>query len=422
MSVDLEGYSKLSSYSGTGTGAGNYISVYNTTFGSVTEIEGLALCNSNSSVETFKLWQVPKSTWINSGDWDTGVNVEPAVAYKDRIFYATEIPTNMTIFLPVSLIMQENQYLIFEGSSNVNITIWGKEDPYVNPPVNAVDDFLDLNDTPILYTGEAKKLLQVNSGQTEIEFTDQPTIDDFTNAEHNHSNVANGSKIPSTSVNVTATGFTGNLSVTDTDVQLAMNTIDSLVLSGAGIDTTAIHNNTPNEISTIAEQPSPVDTDLIIIEDSVDSGLKKKVQLGNILSDKFIFAAELLADQTGIITNTETLVEWDSILLDTGSNFSGASAYNWVCPETGYYHINVSGSFEINTNGLKQILVKINGTTAIMGAITATGLLYSIACNKILEITSTDLVTVDVKQVSGVNKYLESNKSLTFFQISKINS
>lgn len=52
--------------------------------------------------------------------------------------------------------------------------------------------------------------------------------------------------------------------------------------AGAGSDTAAIHDNVASEISAITEKASPVNADLVIIEDSADSNNKKKVQLGNL--------------------------------------------------------------------------------------------------------------------------------------------
>ena len=51
---------------------------------------------------------------------------------------------------------------------------------------------------------------------------------------------------------------------------------------GAGSDTTAIHDNVAAEISAITEKVTPVNADLILIEDSAASNAKKKVQVGNL--------------------------------------------------------------------------------------------------------------------------------------------
>ena len=51
---------------------------------------------------------------------------------------------------------------------------------------------------------------------------------------------------------------------------------------GSGTDANAVHVNVANEISTITEKTTPVAADLMIIEDSEASGVKKKVQIGNL--------------------------------------------------------------------------------------------------------------------------------------------
>lgn len=49
-----------------------------------------------------------------------------------------------------------------------------------------------------------------------------------------------------------------------------------------GADSTALHDNVAAEINAIAEKGTPVDADLLIIEDSAASNAKKKVQVGNL--------------------------------------------------------------------------------------------------------------------------------------------
>lgn len=49
-----------------------------------------------------------------------------------------------------------------------------------------------------------------------------------------------------------------------------------------GKDTDAIHDNVAGEINAIAEKGSPVNADMLIIEDSADSNNKKKIEIGNL--------------------------------------------------------------------------------------------------------------------------------------------
>ncbi|OGO26416.1 MAG: hypothetical protein A2136_05420 [Chloroflexi bacterium RBG_16_54_11] len=50
----------------------------------------------------------------------------------------------------------------------------------------------------------------------------------------------------------------------------------------AQIDANAIHDNVASEISAITEKATPVGADLVIIEDSAASYVKKKAQIGNL--------------------------------------------------------------------------------------------------------------------------------------------
>ncbi len=49
-----------------------------------------------------------------------------------------------------------------------------------------------------------------------------------------------------------------------------------------GADADAIHDNVAAEISAITEKATPVDADLVVIEDSAAANAKKRVQLGNL--------------------------------------------------------------------------------------------------------------------------------------------
>lgn len=323
MSVSLEGYSKLASTSGTGTGAGNYINVYNTGFGTVTQLTGISICNSDTSDDTFKLWQTDQATWVSVGDWDSGANVEPVVAIKDRIFYNTEVPANMTIFLPVDVLMDGNQYLIFEGSTNLNITLWGVNDPYVPATVDVIDNFIELNDTPLNYIGKSLNLLQVNVGETAVEFTSTPTISSFINATHNHSNAAGGSNIAAGSTTVVSTGFSGNLSAADTDVQLALTTLDGMPTGGPGSDTTAIHDDTAAEISAIAAKGSPTTSDYLLIEDAADGDSKKSIQIGNLPTIAGIDSTAIhdnVASEISTITEKAIPITTDIVIIEDSAD------------------------------------------------------------------------------------------------------
>ncbi len=83
----------------------------------------------------------------------------------------------------------------------------------------------------------------------------------------------------------------------------------------------AIHDNVSAEISGVTEKTSPVDADLILIEDSAASDAKKRVQLGNLAGGDVIFAdtiddIDLTAGQVEIATVTETLAVGDIVIVE----------------------------------------------------------------------------------------------------------
>lgn len=52
-----------------------------------------------------------------------------------------------------------------------------------------------------------------------------------------------------------------------------------------GTDADAIHDNVSGEISALTEKVTPVDADLLLIEDSEDTNSKKKIQIGSLPTD-----------------------------------------------------------------------------------------------------------------------------------------
>jgi hypothetical protein len=52
-----------------------------------------------------------------------------------------------------------------------------------------------------------------------------------------------------------------------------------------GADATAIHDNVASEISAVTEKASPVNADLLLIEDSAAGNAKKRVQVGNLVGN-----------------------------------------------------------------------------------------------------------------------------------------
>jgi hypothetical protein len=112
----------------------------------------------------------------------------------------------------------------------------------------------------------------------------------------------------------------GDPTVTDVNTIIVDN--GTLTDEGSGVvrkidyDAAAIHDNEADEISAITEKTVPVSADMIIIEDSEASNIKKMVQIGNLTAggvtgatqigqvlysvDGVIFTAELpITDEAG---------------------------------------------------------------------------------------------------------------------------
>ena len=90
---------------------------------------------------------------------------------------------------------------------------------------------------------------------------------------------------------VSASGFSGNLDNTINDVQLLANAVDDLTVSG-GTDADAIHDNVSGEINAVAEKSILVDDDIILIEDSADSFSKKKSTVAGLMGGADTAAAD----------------------------------------------------------------------------------------------------------------------------------
>lgn len=119
--------------------------------------------------------------------------------------------------------------------------------------------------------------------------------------------------------------------------------------SGAsGTDADAIHDNVANEISAIAEKVSPASADLILIEDSAASYVKKKVQISNLPASGGSFADGEVpsgaingSNVTFTLANTPTAgsvkVYLNGIRLKATSDYtiSGATITMTYAPDTG---------------------------------------------------------------------------------------
>ena len=102
---------------------------------------------------------------------------------------------------------------------------------------------------------------------------------------------------------------------------------------GLGLDADAIHDNVSGEINAITEKTTPVDDDVILIEDSADSYNKKKVKKSNFSDDKAIH--DNVSGEINAISEKTATVNDDIIIIEDSedsfnkkkvkkSNFAGA--------------------------------------------------------------------------------------------------
>ena len=135
---------------------------------------------------------------------------------------------------------------------------------WTSAPVGEPSTFLDLSDTPGSYSGEAGNFVRVAAGENELEFASIP--DEFTEL---------------TDTPGAYSGEAGKfvkVAAGETELEFADLT-ESDITDLDHTDDDAIHDNVSGEINAVAEKASPVDADILLIEDSEDTYSKKKISL-----------------------------------------------------------------------------------------------------------------------------------------------
>ncbi len=197
-----------------------------------------------------------------------------------------------------------------------------------------------------------------------------------------------------------------------------------------GSDTDAIHDNVANEISAITEKLTPVSADLLLIEDSAASGVKKHVQVGNLPGGSGTDADAIhdnVADEINQVTSKATPVDADVLLIEDSANSWNKKKIALTdlldTTDTDAIHDNVAG--EINAVASKAtpvdadvLLIEDSADTFNKKKIALTDLLdttdpdalHDNVANEISAITlkgtpvSADLVLIEDSEASGVKK------------------
>jgi len=117
-------------------------------------------------------------------------------------------------------------------------------------------------------------------------------------------------RIDTTIEEISGAPFSGNFAALEVAIGALVEQVNSI------LDSDAIHKNIGGEISTIALKATPVALDLILIEDSVDSNNKKKVEIGSLSSIDSDAIHKNIAGEISTIALKATPVAGDLIIIE----------------------------------------------------------------------------------------------------------
>lgn len=172
---------------------------------------------------------------------------------------------------------------------------------------------------------------KINAGSSKVTITDDTVNDevDIDVAEGNitHDNLSGAGSNTHAQVDSHLASTANPHSVTKAQVSLTNVTDDAQLKRSA------------NDISTFIEKTTPVSADLILIEDSADTGAKKKVQVGNLpdselsddatpqLSGDLDLNQKSISLSTALGTDLTAVGLIDSVTVDTNATGIGAALY-----------------------------------------------------------------------------------------------
>lgn len=224
-----------------------------------------------------------------------------------------------------------------------------------------------------------------------------------------------------------ATGFEPSITATTSaDYYRGDKTFQTLNNTAVGLGSVtndAQLKRAANDISTFTEKTTPAANDLFIIEDSADSGNKKKVKFSNLGSGgsftPVLCDVRLSATQSVPLT-TNTTVIYDAITLDTSSGYNSTTGeYTIQAGDAGTYEVTVGVGFEAFT-GYFYPSIYINGTL-LRTAIQANDSSYggSHLVSRLCQLTVGDIITGNAYQASAGSHNLLTDSS-TYMIIKRV--
>lgn len=125
-------------------------------------------------------------------------------------------------------------------------------------------------------------------------------------------------------------------------------------------------------------------------------------------------------NQTGLVTDVVTRINFTNVEVDTQSNWSGASNYYYV-PDAGIYEATVLAMIGTGDGDQVNVGIRKNGTlicfqSLFPGAASSP----SCTCTKIVQMNGTDTLDATAFQSSGSNQIIRGEVERTYLQVKKI--
>lgn len=122
-------------------------------------------------------------------------------------------------------------------------------------------------------------------------------------------------------------------------------------------------------------------------------------------------------------TNPSTLLNFNTVLIDTGGFYNPSVPNQLTIPETGWYIVAGGFMYFPNSIGVREIFFKVNGLTITVTLINAVGggFRTRMTLSTVHHFTIGDIVTMGTYQNSGGNLSIESSGIQSpYFSIVKI--